>query len=57
MGRQIVLWLTAALIAFLLFLTIRVWVDSGFDFLVLVSVIVLVILGVGVLGAIGSPDE
>ena len=57
MTRTIVLWLTFGLIAFLAYLTVRVWRDSGFDFLVLLSLIILVILGFGVLGALGSRDD
>ena len=57
MTRTIVLWLAVALIALMAYLTIQVWLSSGFDFLVLISLIVLAILGFGVLGALGSRDE
>jgi hypothetical protein len=57
MTRTIVLWLAVALIALMAYLTIQVWLNSGFDFLVLISLIVLAILGFGVLGALGSRDE
>ena len=57
MTRTIVLWLAVALIAVMAYLTIQVWLNSGFDFLVLISLIVLAILGFGVLGALGSRDE
>jgi hypothetical protein len=57
-ARQAVAALAFALILFLAFLTVRVIVNDGFDFLVLISLIVLAILGFGVLGALGSsPDE
>jgi hypothetical protein len=56
--RQAVAALAFALILFLAFLTVRVIVNDGVDFLVLVSLVVLAILGFGVLGALGSsPDE
>jgi hypothetical protein len=54
---QVVLILALALIAFLAYLTIRVWINEGFDFLVLISLIVLAILGFGVLGALGSSSD
>ena len=57
MARQVVLVLTAALFLFLAFLTIRVMIDDGFDVLVLISLIVLMILGFGVLGALGSAGD
>jgi hypothetical protein len=52
-----VLVLALALIVFLAYLTVRVMIDSGFDVLVLVSLIVLAILGFGVLGALGSSSD
>jgi hypothetical protein len=57
MPRQIVAALAFALIAFLAFGTVRVIVNDGFDFLVVVSLVVLVILGFGVVGALGSRDD
>jgi predicted neutral ceramidase superfamily lipid hydrolase len=56
-GAQVVLVLALALIAFLAYLTVRVWIDEGFDVLVLISLIVLAILGFGVLGALGSSSD
>jgi hypothetical protein len=53
----VVLILALALIAFLAYLTVRVWINEGFDFLVLISLIVLAILGFGVLGALGSSSD
>jgi hypothetical protein len=52
-----VLVLALALIAFLAYLTVRVIIDDGFDVLVGISLIVLVILGFGVLGALGSSSD
>ena len=57
MTRTLVLWLAIALIALMAYLTVQVWLTSGFDFFVLISLIVLAILGFGVLGALGSRDE
>jgi hypothetical protein len=57
MPRQIVAALAGLLIAFLAYLTIKVMVNDGFDFLVFLSLVILVILGFGVLGALGSSDE
>jgi hypothetical protein len=52
-----VLVLALALIGFLAYLTVRVWIDEGFDVLVAISLIVLGILGFGVLGALGSSSD
>jgi hypothetical protein len=56
-GAQAVLVLALALIVFLAYLTVRVWVNEGFDVLVAISLIVLAILGFGVLGALGSSSN
>ncbi len=45
------------IIGLLAFLTIRTAVTSGVDILVIISLVVLVVLGVGVLGALTSSDE
>jgi hypothetical protein len=55
--RQFVLWLAFVLIAALAFFTVRVVIQSGFDVLVLLSLVILAVLGFGVLGALGSSDE
>jgi hypothetical protein len=55
--RQAVALLAFALILFLAYLTVRVMINDGFDFLVLVSLFVLAILGFGVLGALGSSTD
>ena len=54
---QAVLWLALILIAALAYLTVRVIIDSGFDILVAISLLVLAILGFGVLGALGSSAD
>jgi hypothetical protein len=55
MARTFVLGGTLAIICLLAFLTISVAVEDGIDILVVVSVIVLALLGIGVLGALSSP--
>ena len=55
MARALVLGGTLAIICLLAFLTISVAVDDGIDVLVVVSVIILALLGIGVLGALSSP--
>ena len=56
-ARQIVALMALALIGFLFVLTIRVIVNQGVDFLVVLSSIVLVILGFGVIGALWSASD
>ena len=55
MARTLVLGGTLAIICLLAFLTISVAVKDGIDVLVVVSVIVLALLGIGVLGALSTP--
>ena len=55
MARTLVLGGTLAIICLLAFLTISVAIEDGIDILVVVSVIVLALLGIGVLGALSSP--
>jgi hypothetical protein len=52
-----VLWIALVLILFLAYLTVRVIINSGFDILVAISLILLAILGFGVLGALGSSAD
>jgi len=58
MARALALGGTLAIICLLAFLTISVALEDGIDVLVVVSVIVLALLGIGVLGALSStpPD-
>jgi hypothetical protein len=58
MARTLVLVASLGIIGLLAFLTASVAIREGFDILVLVSLIVLALLGVGVLGALTStpPD-
>ena len=55
MARTLVLGCSLVIICLLAFLTIQVAVREGVDILVVVSIIVLVLLGFGVLGALSTP--
>ncbi len=58
MGRTLALLGSLVIICLLAFLTITVAVERGIDALVVLSVIILALLGIGVLGALTSrpPD-
>jgi hypothetical protein len=55
MARTLVLLCSLAIISLLAFLTITVAIEEGIDILVIVSLIVLLLLSFGVLGALTSP--
>jgi len=55
MGRTIALVGSLVIICLLAFLTISVAVEEGIDFLVVLSVIILALLGFGILGALSTP--
>ena len=55
MARAFVLAGSLAIICLLAFLTVMVAVEDGVDILVVVSGIVLVLLFVGILGALSTP--
>jgi hypothetical protein len=55
MARTLVLGFSLAIITLLAFLTVSVAVRDGIDILVVVSGIVLLVLGIGVLGALTTP--
>jgi hypothetical protein len=59
MARTLVLVLSLAIICVLGFLTLLTATRQGVDVLVVLSIILLVMMGVGVLGALGGekPDE
>jgi hypothetical protein len=57
MARTLVLGGTLLIICLLAFLTISVAVEDGIDVLVVVSVVILALLGIGVLGALSSPPS
>jgi hypothetical protein len=59
MGRSLALSATLAVIGLLAVLTVSVAIDQGVDVLVLLSLVILALLGIGVIGALTSapPDE
>ena len=59
MTRTLVLGASLALIGLLAVLTINVAIEQGVDVLVVLSLIILALLGIGVVGALTSspPDE
>jgi hypothetical protein len=57
MGRMLVLLGSLGIISLLAFLTVTVAVEEGVDILVVVSLIVLVLLAFGVLGALTTPPS
>jgi len=57
MARTGVLVGALFIIGLLAFLTVRVAVTKGIDPFVIISLVVLVVMGVGVLGALTSSDE
>lgn len=57
MARTGVLAASAAMIALLAFLTVRVAIEDGVTPLVVVSLVILALLGVGVLGALSTPPD
>jgi hypothetical protein len=59
MGRTLALSASLALIGLLAILTIDVAVENGVDVLVVLSLLILGLLGVGVVGALTSrpPDD
>lgn len=56
MERMLVRGIAIAMIALIAFLTLGVALQHGVDVLVIVSFVVLAIVGIGVLGALGSDD-
>jgi hypothetical protein len=56
-ARNLALVGSLVLICLLGFLTITVAVDQGVDFLVIISLVLLALLGFGVLGALTSPPD
>jgi hypothetical protein len=57
-SRGVALWSSLVVIAVLAFLTLFVIVAEGFDWMVVMALLILVFIGVGVIGALTySPDE
>ena len=57
MARTVALTGALLLIALLAFLTIRVAIHDGVDVVVVISLLVLALIGVGVLGALNAPHD
>jgi hypothetical protein len=55
MARTLVLLASLAFICLLVFLTVRLAVNEGINFRVILTLPLLILLGVGVLGALNSP--
>jgi hypothetical protein len=55
MARNAVLGASLVIIVLLAVLTLRVAIREGVDILVVISLMILIILGVGVLGALSTP--
>jgi hypothetical protein len=57
-GRNLALGGALALVALLTFLTVSVIVQDGIDVLTIVSLVILLVIGVGVFGALSNqPDD
>ena len=57
LGRNVALGGTLALVVLLAVLTIDVMVRTGFDVLVLISLVIVGMVGFGVLGALFNPPD
>lgn len=57
MARNVALVGALLIIGLLAFLTIRVAIHDGIDVVVVISVLVLALMGVGVLGALNAPHD
>ena len=57
MGRNIALVASLAFIGMLGFLTVRVAIEDGVTFLVIVSILLLAVLGFGIIGALTAPTD
>jgi hypothetical protein len=57
MARTAALAGALLIIALLAVLTLRVAINDGIDFLVIISFVILALLGVGVLGALNAPPD
>jgi hypothetical protein len=56
-GRTVALVGALLIICLLAFLTVRVAVHDGIDVVVVISLLVLALMGVGVLGAFNAPPD
>ena len=56
-GRNLALAGALAVVALLTFLTVSVIVQDGIDVLTVVSLLILLVIGVGVFGALNHPPD
>lgn len=56
-GRNLALGGALAVVALLTFLTVSVIVQEGVDVLTIVSLLILLVIGVGVFGALSNPPD
>jgi hypothetical protein len=56
-GRNLALGGAFAIVALLTFLTVAVIVEDGIDVLTIVSLVILLVIGVGVFGALSNPPD
>jgi hypothetical protein len=57
MARTVALSGALLIIGLLAFLTVRVAIHDGIDVVVVISILVLALMGVGVLGALNAPHD
>ncbi|HEX8067220.1 MAG TPA: hypothetical protein VF520_11935 [Thermoleophilaceae bacterium] len=57
MARNVALAGSLAIIGLVAYLTIRVAIEHGIDVLVVTSLVLLAVLGVGILGALTAPSD
>ena len=57
MERTLALCGALLIIGFIAFMTVRIAIRDGIDVLVVISLIVLALMGVGVFGALNAPRE
>jgi hypothetical protein len=57
MGRNLALTIALVFICLLAFLTVRVIIEQGIDVLVVVSLVILAMFGLGVVGALTTPPD
>jgi hypothetical protein len=56
-GRNLALGGALAVVGLLTFLTVAVIVEDGIDVLTVVSLLILLVIGVGVFGALSNPPD
>jgi hypothetical protein len=56
-SRNVALWSSLTVIALFAFLTVYVIAAEGFDWIVVMALVILAFLGVGVIGALTQPPH